>query len=104
MPHVRPEGRRRGGPTPYLRLNLVTKVEQGRAVAARVDAGQSIRAAAAQLGMSLTTAWRRYWWFKDWTLPTHYGRPHGPIPPQRGTAACPNGRPWLPTLDGRPGR
>lgn len=78
----------------------MVKVEQGQAVFERVTAGRSIRQAAADLGLSPTTAWRRYWFLMDWTLPGYYGKPSGPIPPQRGTRACPNGRPYLPTLDG----
>jgi hypothetical protein len=92
---------RRGGPTPYLRLNLATKVEQGAAMwHLHHTRGLSIRAAARALGLSETTGWRRYWFLADFTLPGHYGKPAGPIPPQRGTAACPRGRPRLPTLDG----
>jgi hypothetical protein len=64
-----------------------------------VAAGGSISSAARALGVSTTTAWRRYWFLADWTLPHYYGRPSGPIPPQRGTRACPHGRPYLPTLD-----
>lgn len=96
------QNQRRGGPYPHLRLNLMTKVDQGAAVARLVTAGHSFRAAAEILGMTATTAWRRYWFVMDWTLPAHYGARNGPIPPQRGTKACPNGRPWLPALDGRP--
>lgn len=95
--------RRRGGPVPYLRTPLDIKVREGLAVLERVTAGATFRQAAAELGLSLTTAWRRYWFVLDWTLPGHYGQPSGPIPPLRGTAACPRGRPWMPTLDG-PGR
>lgn len=93
---------RRGGPYPHLRLSLVTKVEQGNAVIRLVARGHSIRSAAAVLGLSVTTAWRRYWFVMDWTLPHMYGKPTGPLPPQRGTRACPQGRPYLPTLDGDP--
>jgi hypothetical protein len=95
--------RRRSGPTPYSRLALGTKATQGLAVFERVLGGATFRQAANDCGLSLTTAWRRYHWFADWTLPAYYGQPHGPIPPQRGTAACPRGRPYLPTVDG-PGR
>lgn len=91
---------RRGGPTPYLRLDLMVKCEQGMAVWRLVARGASIRQAAQALGLSPTTAWRRVWFVRDWYLPRHYGRPMGPIPPQRGTRACPNGRPYLPTMDG----
>lgn len=92
---------KRGGPYPYLRLDLTTKVAEGVAVARLVASGASFRSAATQLDMSLTTAWRRFHFVMDWTLPRHFGRPYGPIPPMRGTRACPSGRPWLPTLDGR---
>lgn len=91
----------RGGPYPRLRLDLAAKVSQGTAVVRLVLAGHSISSAAALLGLSVTTAWRRYWFVMDWTLPQSYGRPRGPIPPQRGTKACPRGRPYLPTLDER---
>lgn len=91
-----------GGPYPHLRLPLHVKVDEGMAVFRIVSAGGSISSAARMLGMSTTTAWRRYWFVMDWTLPGTYGRSAGPIPPQRGTRACPNGRPYLPTLDGHP--
>lgn len=92
---------KRGGPIPYLRVPAVTKMDQGFAVVELVlGHGHSFRSAAAALGMSATTAWRRYWWFMDWMLPSRYGRRDGPLPPQRGTAACPRGRPYLPTVDG----
>lgn len=92
---------RRGGPWIHQRLDLYTKVEQGWEVTKLIHSGLSFRQASAQLGMSLTTAWRRYWFFEDyWALPRFYGRPSGPVPPQRGTRECPRGRPWLPTVDG----
>ncbi len=90
---------RRGGPTPYLRVDLIVKVEQGRQVTDLIRAGESFRGAAERLGLSTTTAWRRYWWLADWMLPILEGRPSGPIPPQRGTRALPNGRPCRPTRD-----
>lgn len=91
---------RRGGPTPYLRLNTATKATQGAAVYMSVMAhGLSIRQAAALHGLSLTTAWRRFWWYADWTLPDRYGVKTTRIPPQRGTRACPRGRPWIKELD-----
>lgn len=95
MAHVR-----RGGPYPHLRIPLDQKVSEGIAVWDVVAAGGSISSAARMLGMSTTTAWRRYHFLADWTLPAQYGRRAGPIPPQRGTRACPNGRPYLPTIDG----
>lgn len=84
---------------PYLRVDSGIKVEQGLAVWEAIANGATYRQAAAAAGMSTTTAWRRCWFVRDWTLPAVYGRPPGPIPPQRGTAACPRGRPYLPTLD-----
>jgi len=92
---------RRGGPYPHLRLSVAVKFNQGYAVVDLVLAGNSIRSAAKILGMSPTTAWRRYWWIMDWTLPDMYGRPRGPYPPQRGTRACPRGVPYLPTIHDR---
>ncbi|MFF7192650.1 LysR family transcriptional regulator [Streptomyces sp. NPDC008079] len=93
-------GYRRGGPTPYVRVPFHIKATEGMAVLQCVAAGQSFRQAAAHLGMSATTAWRRYWWLNDYDLPARWGAKDGPLPPQRGTKACPRGRPYLPTLDG----
>lgn len=91
----------RGGPHPHRRIPADIKARQGLAVYELVwGKGLSYRKAAAHLGMSPTTAWRRSHWFADWMLPARYGRPDGPLPPQRGTAACPRGRPYMPTLDG----
>lgn len=90
---------RRGGPYPRLRLDLGVKVEQGVAVMAARNRGASFAKAGEALGLSATTAWRRWWFVHDWTLPGHYGRPLGELPPQRGTRACPRGRPCRPTLD-----
>jgi hypothetical protein len=45
------------------------------------------------LGLSLTTAWRRYWFALDWSNGGAFGE--GPPPHQRGTRACPRGRPHL---------
>ncbi|NUV60657.1 hypothetical protein [Streptomyces sp. CAI-85] len=93
--------KRRGGPYPHLRLDLGIKVTQGLDVVQLVlGEGRTFREAGAALGLSPTTAWRRFWFALDLTLPERYGRPPGPIPPQRGTRACPRGRPYLPTLDG----
>lgn len=62
----------------------------------------SIRQAADVLGMSVTTTWRRERWYGDWTLgPDMYGLPYGPYPHQRGTRACPNGRPVILPHDAR---
>lgn len=90
---------RRGGPYPHLRLSLHTKVEQGTQIMQLITAGHSFREAAAITGLSLTTAWRRYWWLMDWTLPRQYGKAISTIPPQRGTRGCPSGRPWIRSID-----
>lgn len=93
----------RGGPYTRLRLNLAIKVTQGKEVAALVADGKSFTEAAAILGLSRTTAWRRYWFFQDWTLPGYYGhtgRSAGPVPPQRATRAVPRGRPYIRAVDG----
>jgi hypothetical protein len=98
---VKRTGPRRGGPYPRLRLDIAVKWSQGSDVVQLVSGrGISFRQAARQLGLSTTTAWRRYWWWMDSTLPERWGAKPGPIPPQRGTRACPRGRPYLPTLDG----
>lgn len=94
---------RRAGPTPYCRTPLAIKVDEGLAVyTAVLGSGLSFRQAAAQLGLSPTTAWRRYHFLADWLLPSVYGVRSTRVPPQRGTAACPRGRPWIAELD-RPG-
>lgn len=90
---------RRGGPYPHLRLNMAVKVEQGMEVFRLVRAGHSFREIAAITGISPTTCWRRYWFIMDWTLPHSYGKPMDTIPPQRGTRACPRGRPWIKAID-----
>lgn len=56
----------------------------------------TVRQAADALGLSPTTAWRRAWWWHDYTLHSIYGLPPGPPPQQRGTRAVPRGRPVLP--------
>ncbi|MGW2620352.1 hypothetical protein [Streptomyces sp. NPDC001500] len=95
---------RRGGPYPHLRVPFDIKASQGHEVVLLVlGEGHTFRQAGQALGISATTAWRRYWFALDVTLPARYGRPPGPIPPQRGTRACPRGRPYLPTLDGPDG-
>ncbi|WP_333735792.1 hypothetical protein, partial [Streptomyces sp. IBSBF 2806] len=91
---------RRGGPYPRLRTPVNVKASEGLAVVNLVlGAGLSFRQAAARLGMSTSTAWRRHWFVIDLLTPQRQGRPPGPLPPQRGTARCPKGRPWMPTLD-----
>ena len=92
---------KRGGPYPHLRLDFTTKGNQGLAVMELVyGQGLSFRQAARQLGLSTTTAWRRHYWVQDWLLPGRYGVRSSAIPPQRGTRACPRGRPWIEKLDG----
>lgn len=96
---------RKGGPTPYVRLSYITKLDQGDAIWRAVALeGATFRQAGAALGLSKTTAWRRYWFVVDYGLPAMWGvKKPGPLPPQRGTKACPRGRPWQPHLDGPDG-
>ncbi|MGW6924483.1 winged helix-turn-helix domain-containing protein [Streptomyces sp. NPDC054950] len=91
---------RRGGPYPHLRVPIDIKATQGAAVLELVTAGATIREAATATGLSPSTAWRRMWFVRDWTLPAYYGIDSKRIPPMRGTRACPRGRPWIPELDG----
>ncbi|MFE2828477.1 hypothetical protein [Streptomyces sp. NPDC059271] len=91
---------RRGGPYPRLRVPFDVKAAQGLAVLELVVAGASIRTAATQTGLSPTTAWRRVHWLRDWLLPGLYGVTARRLPPQRGTALCPRGRPYIEELDG----
>lgn len=94
-------GRRRGGPYPHLRISVTVKMDEGLAVAELVlGRGMSFRQAAAQLGMSTTTAWRRCRWLQDWMLPGLWGVEARCLPPMRSTRACPRGRPFIPELDG----
>jgi hypothetical protein len=95
---------RRAGPIPYIRrrANLPARLDDGRAMHRLVlGQGLSFRHAAATLGLSLTTGWRRYHWFSDvWAIPAFWDQPAGPLTtPQRGTAACPNRRPHIPAVD-----
>ena len=100
-PSTGSRGPRRGGPYPHLRLDFGTKASQGLAVLDLVlGRGHTFRQAAAELGMSVSTCWRRFWFVLDLNTPARHGCKPGPIPPQRGTKACPRGRPWLPTYDG----
>ena len=92
---------RRAGPYPRLRLDLTVKVDEGLAVFELVvGRGFSFRQAAAELGMSVTTAWRRCRWLQDWLLPDQYGVRVRRLPTMRGSRACPRGRPWIEELDG----
>jgi hypothetical protein len=92
----RPDGggdwmRRRGGPTPYLRLDLGVKVDQATQVHRLHGDGATFAQIAERTGLSLTTCWRRFWWYRDWSEPAKVARPIRRVPPQRGTAACPRG-------------
>lgn len=91
--------RRRGGPAPYARLALAVKVEQATVAHRLHAAGHSFAVIAEHMDVSLTTAWRRCHWFEDWTRPATVGQRIRRIPPQRGTRACPRGRPCIPEVD-----
>lgn len=91
---------RRAGPHPHLAHRQAVRIDQAIRVSDLVIGGASFRQAAAACGLSVTTAWRRYWLVWDWTTPTLTGRSRGPIPPQRHTRRSPGGdRPCLPTID-----
>lgn len=91
------------GPYTRLRLDPVKQYTEARAAYELIELrGVSVRQAAEALGMSPTTAWRRARWYWDWAIgPTVYGLPHGPPPQQRGTRACPRGRPVILPMDSR---
>lgn len=92
--------RSRTGPVPHIVLNSAVQIEQAQRVFELHARGLGFRQIGRQVGLSTTTAWRRWWFLWDWFTPTFHGRPKGPLPPQRGTRACPSGgRPCLPTLD-----
>jgi hypothetical protein len=92
---------RRGGPAPGNRLDLAVKVGQGTEAHRLHTAGFTFAEVADRLGVSLTTAWRRGRWFEDWTRPATIGLPIRRVPAQRGTRACPRGRPCCPEVDHR---
>ena len=79
-----------------LRGNYLLWLEQGRIAWPLIVLRQgSVRTAAAILGVSPTTAWRRAWWYHDWIIINRWaGLQPGPVPHQRGTRAVPNGRPY----------
>jgi hypothetical protein len=91
--------RRRGGPAPGNRLDLAVKADQAVEAHRLHDTGFTFAEIAERMGVSLTTAWRRCRWYEDWTRPATVGRPIRRIPPQRGTRACPRGRPCIPEVD-----
>jgi len=94
-PHMRIGTPAHTGPYSRLRGNYAVWLQQGRQAWEMVIFGPySVRDAAAILGLSPTTTWRRAWWYEDWiALPTYYGYEPGPVPHQRGTRAVPRGRP-----------
>ena len=87
------------GPAPYVRLDLTVKVDQGAEAFRLHHSGLTFAEVARCMDLSLTTAWRRCRWYEDWSSPAKFGLPIRRIPPQRGTRACPRGRPCLPELD-----
>lgn len=89
------------GPYARLRSNDARRIPQAAAAWDLIERrGLTVRAAAAILGLSTTTTWRRARWYADWTLgPAMYGLPYGPPPHQRGTRAVPRGRPIILPLD-----
>jgi hypothetical protein len=88
------------GPYARLRVNCVTRwVEAERAWFLIHAHGRSVREAAQILGLSMTTTWRRAWWYNDATIGRFYGYPDGPAPHQRGTRAVPRGRPTILPMD-----
>lgn len=91
--------RGRGGPTPYLRLELAIKVEQATRAYRLHIAGLTFEEIGVRMGVSTTTAWRRCHWYEDWTRPAMAGLRIRRIPPQRGTRACPRGRPCIPEVN-----
>jgi uncharacterized protein YjcR len=91
--------RRRGGPGPYLRMSLAVRVAQATEAHRLHETGLGFVEVAERMGCSVTTAWRRARWWEDWTRPATVGRPIRRVPPQRGTRACPRGRPCCPEID-----
>ncbi len=92
----------RGGPSPHARVCSVKKAEQGRE-AWVLHFGQHLgfREIGAHLGVSATTAWRRFWFWCDYLdHPKRWGMQRDHVPPQRGTRECPRGAP--PILDRPP--
>lgn len=86
---------RQGGPSPQARLPVEVKVSQGREVYL-LHYGQHLgfRSIGEQLGISTSTAWRRFWFYQDYVIyPRVRNLPRDHVPPQRGTRECPSGEP-----------
>lgn len=84
-----------GGPSPSARLPRERKMLDGDEVY-RLHYGEQLgfREIGARLGMSPTTAWRRFWWYQDAIMyPRLRGLPRDYVPSQRGTRECPRGEP-----------
>lgn len=93
---------RRIGPETHRKLNTARALTEGKRCWEMVwIEGMSYRAVAATMRMSVTTCWRRANLWHDWTMPVQWGNPvPRRLPPQRGTARCPRGRPYIPGHDG----
>lgn len=87
---------RRGGPSLRARLPAEVKIWQGAEVyVLHYGHRLGFRAIGRQLGISTTTAWRRFWFYQDYVMYPRL-RPDLPryhVPPQRGTRECPSGEP-----------
>ena len=91
-----------GGPYLSNRVPSEVKATEGLEVYRRHVGGTPIRQVAREVGLSTTTAWRRFWWYRDMIIyPSFRNLPRDHVAPQRGTRACPSGEP--PILD-RPAR
>lgn len=92
---------RRGGPFPHLALSTTVKLDQGRQAVQLRTEGWSFRQIAPVIGVSPATAWRRFWWLLDATVPQSQGLSPDFRLPQRHTSAHPSGdRPWIDAVDG----
>ena len=86
---------RQGGPSPRARLPVEVKIDQGQQVyALHYRHKLSFRDIGRRLGISTSTAWRRFWFFQDYVMyPWLRNLPRSHVPPQRGTRECPSGEP-----------
>ena len=86
---------RRFGPEAHRRSNSAQALTVGRrCYELHWFAGLSYRDVAVATWLSTTTAWRRSNLYLDFTLPRQWGTPlPRRLPPQRGTARQPRGRP-----------